>query len=371
MTQVAGRVPRLQPRLQTLLLALLLAACGPAPSASPSPEAVATTPGASPTPTATVAPTPTATPLPAEDLVAADLDGLLVAPELAHRLPLAVSIDDARVARPQSGFNAASVVWQAPADGYETRYLLIFQEQDAADIGPVRSARLYLAQWAAELRAALAHYGGDRISRDWMAANRGDLFTDIDGLGSGNPAYHRISSREAPHNAYTSTEDLWRMAARLGGAEAIDPAIHPWTFREDVAATDRGSEAVVEVPYKTARVGYAYRSATNDYARSLDGTPHVDPLDGRPVSARTIIVLFMPFRTDSTIEPGHNRPVLGFVGTGDALVISEGRSVAARWSKAGESEPTRILDIDGHDLALVRGRIFIQVVPLGTKVVVR
>ena len=43
---------------------------------------------------------------PSTALVPADLDGVLVAPELAHRLPLAVMIDDSRAARPQSGFNA-------------------------------------------------------------------------------------------------------------------------------------------------------------------------------------------------------------------------------------------------------------------------
>ena len=53
-------------------------------------------------------------------------------------------LDDARAARPQSGFNGASIVYQATADGYETRYLLIFGEGESSKIGPVRSARFYL-----------------------------------------------------------------------------------------------------------------------------------------------------------------------------------------------------------------------------------
>ena len=51
------------------------------------------------------------------------LTGLPVDPKLGHRTPLAVMIDDARAARPQSGFNGASIVFQAPADGWETRYI--------------------------------------------------------------------------------------------------------------------------------------------------------------------------------------------------------------------------------------------------------
>lgn len=366
MTQAATRARRLPP----LLVAVLLAACGPAPSASPGPSTSTVTPGASPTATETVGPTPTSTPTPTDLLEAADLDGLLVAPELAHRLPIGVSIDDARVARPQSGFNAASLVYQAPVDGYESRYLLVFQELDAVDVGPVRSGRLFLAQWAAEFRGAFGHYGGDRITRAWMKANRGDLFTDLDGMGAGNSAYHRISTRTAPHNAYASSDSLRARAIALGASPTIDDDARRFLFRDDAPTALRGVTQTVVIPYKTVTVGYAYDLATNAYTRSLGGVPHLDAADGQQVTARTIVVLFMPFRTDSTIEKGHNRPVLGFVGRGDALVISEGKVVEATWSKKDDSSPTILTGPDGIEIAFVRGRIFFQVVPLATTVTV-
>jgi len=355
-------------RIPVLLLATLLSAC--APVATPSPSAPAAT-TAVPVATALPAVEPTAVPpTEAPTLAAADLDGVLTAPELAHRLPLVVSIDDGRRARPQAGFNAASIVWQAPADGYETRYLLAFQESDASTVGPVRSARIYLAQWAAEYRAAFAHYGGDRLSRAWMTDNRGELFTDIDGLGSGRPAYHRIGSREAPYNAYTSTDDLWRVAAKLGGAEAFDTTLHVRPFREDSPAAERGTAQSIGIPYNTVRVGYTYDPAINAYRRLLDGKPHLDDMDGAQVTARTVVVLFMTFRTSGTIEPGHSRPVLGFIGTGTAMVFMEGRMIEATWQKGGIAEPTLILGPDGAELPLLRGRIIIQVVPIATKVAV-
>jgi len=358
-------------RAPGVLLCLLLAAgCSSAPSPTPAPSSppptlapVVATERPSPSPSATPEPT-----LP--DVVAADLDGLLVDPAVAHRLPLVVSIDDARVARPQSGFNAASIVYQAPADGYETRYLMVFQELDAPDIGPVRSARIYLAQWAAELNAALGHYGGDRLTLKWTKANRGTFFTDVDGIGAGNPAYHRISQRDAPHNAYTATADLWRVAAKLGGAATIDPEVHLRPFRDDGPPADRPATQTISIPYRTVKVGYAYDPATNAYLRSLDGKPHVDAMDEQRVTARTVVVLYMTFRTDNTIEPGHNRPVLGYIGTGTATIFMEGVAVEGTWSKASETAPTLILGKDGRELPLVRGRIFIQVVPIGTKVVV-
>jgi hypothetical protein len=367
--QTVGMVSRA--RAACLVMSIALAGCASAPSPSGTPNApsivpVAATQEASPSPTTapTVAPT-----LDPSALVAADLDGLFVPAALAHRLPLVVSIDDARVARPQSGFNAASIVYQAPADGYETRYLMVFQEMDATDIGPVRSARIYLAQWASELNAALGHYGGDRLSLAWIKANGGAI-TNVDGIGSGNSAYHRISSRDAPHNAYTSTASLWKVATKLGGAATIGGAIHLRPFRDDAPAADHPASQTFSIPYRTVTVGYVYDRATNSYKRSLDGKAHIDPMDRQQVTARTVVILYMTFKTDNTIEPGHNRPVLGFVGTGKASIFAEGRLIQGTWSKAGPTDPTFIFGPDGDELPLVRGRIFIQAVPIGTKITV-
>lgn len=131
----------------------------PSPSPAPTPSPI---PAATPVPSASPSASPSPAPTPTPDSLTADLSGVLVSKELAHRLPIAVIIDDNRIARPQSGFNGAAIVYQAPADGGETRYLFIFQERDSRDVGPVRSGRIYLAEWASEVRAAIGHYGGDR-----------------------------------------------------------------------------------------------------------------------------------------------------------------------------------------------------------------
>jgi len=340
----------------------------PAPGATASSPTASTTIASSVLATASPVAASTGSPQPSSLLVAAELDGVLVESSLAHRLPIAVSIDDAVAARPQSGFNAAAIVYQAPVDGYETRYLMIFQERDATTIGPVRSGRLYLAQWASEYGSIFGHYGGDRITRAWMAANSGSQFTDVDGITSGNPAYSRVRFRQAPHNAYASSTDLRRVGGHLGAPALFDARLHRRPFRDDTPLADRPASETITIPYNTVTVGYDYDPATDAYARSLDGQAQVDPLDGNQVSARTVIVLYMPFRTDTTIEPGHDRPVLGFIGSGEARIFMEGRQIDGRWTKLNASAPTVLRGTDGAELALVRGRIFFQIVPLGTRV---
>ncbi|HYH94163.1 MAG TPA: DUF3048 domain-containing protein [Candidatus Saccharimonadales bacterium] len=358
------------------LVAAMVVACAPTiapvspvavvPSAVPS--ATPTVPSASPSPSAPATPSPVPpSPTPSAPSTVADLTGLSVDPDVAHRLPLAVMIDDSRAARPQSGFNAASIVYQATADGFETRYMLVFQEGDTKAVGPVRSARFFLAQWASELHAALAHYGGDQRTRRHIKHNP-QMFTDVDGLGRGNGAYHRIKSRRAPHNAYASTASIRRMALKLGATELMSRRLHLRPFVDPSPEAGRAESQKIRIPYRTNVITYRFERTTNRYLRSIDGKAHIDPADDERVTAANVVVLFQKFRIDTKIEPGHSRPDIKTLGTGKALVFREGRVVKGTWSKTGDTAPTRILDADGVEIPLVRGRTFIQVVPIGAKV---
>jgi Protein of unknown function (DUF3048) N-terminal domain/Protein of unknown function (DUF3048) C-terminal domain len=357
------------------LAAAVLSACSPgAAPATPPPTVVTATPSvsASPSPVAQSTPTstPTLAPSPsvAVDPTIADLTGMKTVPALAHRLPIAVTIDDNRVARPQSGFNGASIVYQAPADGGETRYMLVFQEGDSAAIGPVRSGRIYFVHWASEVHAAIAHYGGDRQTRAYLLLFDRTRFTNVDGLGGSGKAFHRISSRAAPHNAYTSTTALRAMVAKHGGPPTIPVDVVRRTF---VAPAARGSLPASEhivIPYRTGRIDYRFDPTSDLYRRYVDGAIQIDQADHRVVTTRNVVVLYMSFRTDSTIERGHARPVVGDIGSGPAVVFREGRRIDGTWSKADDTSPTRLIDASGREIPLVTGRTFFQIVPKGTRI---
>jgi hypothetical protein len=347
----------------------------PAPSAPPG-VAVANptpTPAPSPSPTSSpsLAPAPTALPSPsATPLLAgiADLTGAHVADALAHRLPIAVLIDDNRIARPQSGFNGASIVYQAPADGGETRYMFVFGEGNSSEIGPVRSGRLYFAHWASEVRAAIGHYGGDRVTRAWLAKHDGVLLTNVDALGRGAHAFHRIRSRNAPHNGYTSTKALRAMAARLGAPPTLGPGFFRRPFIDASAVGLRAASQRIRIPYRTGLVEYTYDRSSNLYLRALDGRRQIDPADGKRVTTTNVVILFQSFHTDSKIEAGHARPVIGDIGKGTAWVFREGHVVKGTWRKANETATTRLFDAAGTEIPLVRGRTFFQIVPKATSV---
>jgi hypothetical protein len=90
---------------------------------------------------------------PSADWVASDLDGVIAPSNLAHREPVAVMISDNAIDRPQSGISSASIVYQVPMEGGEDRYMAVFQEGTASDIGGVRSARPFFVYWVIEYKA--------------------------------------------------------------------------------------------------------------------------------------------------------------------------------------------------------------------------
>ncbi len=299
----------------------------------------------------------------------APLDGVRMSSLDATRLPLAIMIDDNIPARPQAGFNAASIVYQAPADGGEDRYMLVFQERDSPLVGPVRSGRPYFIRWAAEFRSAFGHFGGDaKTFQKIIPAMDGRLIYDVDALRDGGGAYHRVKTRSAPHNAYTSTRVYRKVATRLGAPSAMVAGLPIWTFKEDRPDGERPGSGSITIPYRTGTIGYSYDPKSNAYLRSIAGRAHVDAADNKRVVARNVIVLFMRLSIDPDSEPGYARPVLDQIGSGDAMVFRDGERIKATWKKVDEGGLTRFYDASGAEIALVRGPVFVQVVPKGTKV---
>jgi hypothetical protein len=396
MLGMANRIPRglahrqlsVRREIAAGIVLLVAAACGstppsPAPSAplavaSPMASAQVALPSPSPTPQASPSASPSAspTPTPAPAELAqpgyATLDGVKVADSLGHRLPVAVMVDDNISARPQYGFNRASIVYQAPADGGETRYMMVFQEQNAPRVEPIRSGRPYFVNWASEYHAAFAHYGGDwKTTQVYIPPLDGHSIYDIDALSGSSGPFHRDKKRVAPHNAFASTQAIRRLAQKRGAPALLPDGIGVRPFTDDLPASQRPPSGSITVSYKRGTTSYAYDATTNSYLRSVGGRAQLDVADGKRVTARNVVVLFMRVTIDPQSGKGHARPVLAHIGTGKALVFHDGHVYPGTFSKRTAQDVTRFIGADGKEIPLVRGRIFIQVVKLGTHVTYR
>ena len=361
-------------------IALVSPAPSPSPARTPSPTAGTTaseapTPSATPSPTPSPTPTPTAsptpTPIPTPALVAAPLTGRLVTPDVASRHPVAVMIDDQFDARPQSGFNAASVVWQAPAEGGIPRYMLIFQDQVPAAVGPVRSARYYYIAWAAESRAVYAHAGGSPQALRTLTKNgQGQLVYDADQFRWGDVYFRRITTRFAPHNLYTDGKLLWKMAGRIGAKNTpIQPA---WDFAPDAPLAERPVGGAISVTYDANKITYAYDRATNTYLRSVTGAKvEKDAANGQRVAPKNVVIMRMSFGPLNDGHPAKLRLEADVIGSGKAWIATNGKTIAGTWKKTALTAPTQFFDAQGNPVTLTVGQTFIQVMKQNSPVSIK
>jgi len=333
------------------------------PLISPAPSE-STGPSASTSPS--IAPTPTPNPTPV--LVPDPLTGRLVSPAAAARHPIAVMIDDLSPARPQSGFNAASIVWQAPAEGGIPRYMMVFQENIPTDVGPVRSSRYYYIAWAAELKAVYGHAGGSpQALATLRSQGNGQLVYNADEFRWGN-SFRRVSFRFAPHNLYTTGKQLRAIASSMGAKDG--PIKWPWTFARDAVMGWRPIGGRIQVSYGNVNViRFDYDRKSNTYLRSVTGEKkQIDNATGKRVQPKNVIVMVMKFGALNDGHPQKHRLEAKVIGSGPAWISTNGITIKGTWKKTSLTSATRFFDKAGKPVVLTVGQTFVQVMKTTDKI---
>lgn len=299
-------------------------------------------------------------PAPTEDVARRALDGMtLEEGEKDVGRYFAVSVDNIAYARPLAGLSRAALVYEAPVEAGITRFLAVFLEgTDVPKIGPVRSARPYFLDWAAEMNAILVHVGGSPAALDQLESGK---LNDLDEYGSGK-YFWREESRRAPHNVYTSS-DLLKKAADARGWEKAD-AVAAWKYKNDAPEAERPEKATFTIGAAAPDhvVRWEYERAGNILRRSQGRNAQVDD-GGRPVKAKNVAVMFTRVRV--TDEVG--RREVRTSGEGKAIVVVDGRAREGKWKKASVEERIRFFDSDGAEILFNAGTTWIAVVPDGTE----
>ncbi|MCA9326943.1 DUF3048 domain-containing protein, partial [Candidatus Saccharibacteria bacterium] len=255
-------------------------------------------------------------------------------------------------ARPQSGLNQAGIVFEAIAEGGITRFLALFQDTAPDYIGPVRSARPYYVQWCMGFDCAYAHVGG---SPEALADIKAWGTKDLDQFYNAG-AYHRISSRYAPHNMYTSMDKLNALESSKGFGKAEYTGFK--RKKDSPSQTPNASSISLAISGGAYNAAFAYDAASNSYLRSEGGAPHmtVDSA-GNQSQINPKVVVAMVMNYGLAADDHHSR--YDVIGSGQALIFQDGTVTAATWSKADTKEPLKLVDTEGKDIALNAGRTWL------------
>ncbi|MQA11518.1 MAG: DUF3048 domain-containing protein [Pseudonocardiaceae bacterium] len=262
---------------------------------------------------------------------------------------LVVKIDNVSAARPQTGLGSASTVYVEPVEGGLTRLAAVYTGRLPDVVGPVRSARETDVQLlAAYRRPVLAHSGAAPELRSLLA--RAPLVLASPRQAPG--AYYRSGVRPSPHNLYLRPSLL---PARTGASPA-----------RSVGPAPPGGRPVgaQHVAYRAASYDFTWSARAGRWLVSMDGTPLTSGESGR-VGAATVVVQRVGLRGGSSVRDasGNASPVVRSVGSGDAVVLRDGRRFTARWSRPDGSAPTTFTSTDGARLPMARGPVWILLVP--------
>ncbi len=291
------------------------------------------------------------------------LTGVEVDPAAAKQPVVAVVVENLYPsARPQSGLSDAGVVYEALAEGGITRYLALFQDHLAADIGPVRSLRTYFVDWGLEHNAPVAHVGGNADALDLIKPLG---MKNLDQFHNGS-YFRRINTRAAPHNVYIKSEQMKKLLNDRGFGGP--PDFKPWPRKDDTKSQSL-TASTIEVNFSGPdyKARFDYDPATNSYTRFIRNAADIDANTKAPIKTKNIIAMYMPTQFGVT-RIGESTVVMQTVGSGKAVIFTDGVATEATWKKTDHKARTQFLDANGAEIKLNRGQTWVSVVPVGKSV---
>jgi hypothetical protein len=268
----------------------------------------------------------------------------------------AVMIENSDDARPQSGLSQAGIVFEALAEGGITRFMALFQENQPSSIGPIRSARPYFIDWMLPFDAAYAHVGGSPAGLSEISSLG---VKDMDEFYNGN-YYTRITSRDAPHNVYTSISSL------LSLEQSKD-----WTSSNATGFTHK-TDAPLKVPTASSidlnisssdmEVHYQYDAAKNSYLRSEGGAAMIDALNNQQIEPKVVIAMIVPWTNGALDSSDAYYTDYSDIGSGSAYVFQDGGVTVDTWTKSAQTSQIQFTSSTGAVIKLNAGQTWITAV---------
>lgn len=283
---------------------------------------------------------------------------------------IAVMVNNHATARAyHSGLQDAYLVYEIIVEGGITRMLAVYKDANTSKIGSVRSARHYFLDYALENDAIYVHHG-----------NSPQAYSDFSSLGINRIEINDSTSGwrdkslgiSSEHTLFTNMEKLNSAINKKGLRSTSDKdTLLNYNVDEIDLSEMNGAKLAnnVSINYSGyASTSYVYDSENKVYKRSVNGKAHVDYLTKKQYTAKNIITYQVANSTISGDKKG--RQNLNNVGSGEGYYISNGYAVPIKWSKSSRSAQTVYTYLDGTEINVNDGNTYIQIQPVGKKLVI-
>ncbi|MEU1555085.1 DUF3048 domain-containing protein [Streptomyces scabiei] len=261
---------------------------------------------------------------------------------------LAVKIDNVSAARPQTGLDAADVVYAEQVEGGLSRLMAVYATRFPASVGPVRSARESDLELLRQFHEPTLAFSGAQ-SKLLPLIDRAPLHAKTP--EDAGAAYYRGDEKPVPHNLYLRPEKL---VGPPPGPGALTTG-----FRYGPAPDGGTPEDSRTVRYPAARFTFTWSGDSRRWQVSMDGTPTLTT-DGARVAPATVVVQHVPIRPSRFRDYlGNNTPYTQTVGAGRAEVLRDGRVFEAHWEREDATDGTTFTTADGAPMDFARGQVWV------------
>ncbi|MGG7096554.1 DUF3048 domain-containing protein [Clostridium sardiniense] len=268
------------------------------------------------------------------------------------KIPYMVVVENSKAARPQSGLSFADIVYETSAEGGIPRFIAVYHSNTANKIGPVRSIRPYFLTISKEYALPIAHCGGSKEALNEV--KKDNSIMSLNEMTNGK-YYNRDKNRKAPHNLYTSSENIIQATKDKKYNLKAESSLK---FDKEFFNKENLKEAlnITVKPNNIYETSYAFENGV--YTKLMDGKIAKDALTNSPLTFTNIVIQ----KTDITLQTDNSHLDIDLVNSGEGYVFSNGKVIDIKWSKDSEYGDTKLYDLDGKEISLSQGNTIWNIV---------
>lgn len=278
--------------------------------------------------------------------------------------PYAVSINNTPVAvKVQEGLNNAYLVYEIPTEGFTSRLLAFFKDQDDVTLGTIRSARHNFLDYAHESDAIFVFYGWSHYAKDELTKGGTDYINGNVGKFSSVFWRNNPENLASEHTAYTSIKSIKNYATknsyRLESDKSEDTILLNYKIEEVNLDNLEGVGDATEItlPYGNITTVFKYNPDTKEYIKNVNGVEIKDHNTKEKITTKNIIIV----KIDYNVASDNKYWNLKNTGTGDGFYITNGKYVPIKWSKETRNSKTKYTYLNGEEIEVNDGRTYIEV----------
>lgn len=297
--------------------------------------------------------------------------GLDISDTVGNSRPIAVMVENAPDARPQSGLIYADIVFEVVDEYGVTRYVVVYSSYDAEIVGPVRSARLYYAEIARSFDPIYTFWGTYTEAYKVIENLGLDVLTPLgDQSGNSTIVANTSSGWREPsrsniteHTAFMSTiklkEDAEKLEYPLEGGQS------PLRFKIDAVDSERGNINNIAINFSDQnayKTNFEYNKEENTYYKYLAGSPHNDYETGKQIKVNNVIVMITDI--EGPIDEAQHMAVrtTGTSDIGKAFFFMDGNVIEGTWERTSAFDPFKYKDDDGNIVLFNRGSTWVALI---------